>query len=118
MKPVRSWDECYDFLKARDEEVRSLWRSVMDPDYNPLMHLPKMVRFQIMTYLSIMWCMVFTAWTGLIVTLGPSIAIHMILLIGVFFTGHIFKKYNRFQTHRDLYKDADGCAKYDDIWGG
>ena len=97
--------------------VKSMWSSVMDPDKNPLSHLPKMVRFQIMTYLAVMWCMIFSVATGLYSTLGPSLIIHVLFLIGVFFTFKTFRD-NRPVTHRDKYRDTDGGAKYDDIWGG
>ena len=97
--------------------ITSMWNSVMDADKNPLMGLPKMVRFQIMTYLAVMWCMIFTVWTGWLMTLGPSIFAHLIILVGIFFTNKVFKD-SRYLTHRDKYKDTDGCAKYDDIWGG
>lgn len=97
--------------------IKSLWASVMDPDHNPLMGLSKMTQFQIMTYLSVMWCMIFTVWTGWLYLLGPSAILHVLILIGIFFTHSIFKN-NRPVTHRDLYKDTDGGVKYDDIWGG
>ena len=98
--------------------ITSMWNSVMDADKNPLMGLPKMVRFQIMTYLAIMWCMIFTVYTGWLMTLGPSIFAHLIILVGIFFTHKIFKDSSRITTHRDLYKDKDGRDRYDDIWGG
>ena len=97
--------------------IKNMWNSVMDADKNPLMSLPKMVRFQMMTYLAIMWCMVFTVWTGWLMTLGPSIFAHMLFLVGIFFTDRIFRNARK-KTHRDMYKDKDGGVKYDDIWGG
>ena len=48
--------------------------------------------------------------------LGPSIVAHVLILIGLFFTLKTFTD-NKI-THRDLYKDKDGGARYDDIWGG
>ena len=54
----------------------------MDEDSNPLIHLPKMIRFQLMLYLSIMWCFIFSVWTGWMVLFGPSIFIHVVILIG------------------------------------
>ena len=96
--------------------VKSMWSSVMDPEQNPLSHLPKMVRFQIMTYLAVMWCMIFSVATGLYSTLGPSLIIHVLFLIGVFFTIKTFRD-NPPITHRDKFKDVDGCVKYDDMWG-
>lgn len=98
--------------------IKNLWVSVMDPDHNPLMGLSKMTQFQIMTYLSIMWCMIFTVWTGWLYLLGPSAILHVLILIGIFFTHSIFKSNRRVASPRDLYKDTDGCVKYDDLWGG
>ena len=97
--------------------IKEMWNSVMDADKNPLMRLPKTVRFQLMTYLSVMWCMIFTVWTGWLMTLGPSIFAHLIILVGIFYTHKIFKDSTK-MTHRDQYKDSDGGVKYDDIWGG
>lgn len=97
--------------------IKEMWNSVMDANKNPLMRLPTMVRFQIMTYLAIMWCMIFTVYTGWLMTLGPSIFAHLVILVGIFFTHKIFKDSSSI-THRDLYKDKDGGARYDDIWGG
>ena len=96
--------------------LKNTWKLLMDEDTNPLIHLPKMIRFQLMLYLSIMWCFIFSIWTGWMVLFVPSIFIHAIILIGIFFTSSIFE--HRKKTHRDLYKDTDGCVRYDDLWGG
>ncbi len=56
----------------------------MDEDSNPLIHLPKIIRFQLMLYLSIMWCFIFSVWTGWMVLFGPSIFIHVVILIGIY----------------------------------
>ena len=82
--------------------VKSMWSSVMDPEKTPLRHLPKMVRFQIMTYLAVMWCMIFSVSTGLYTILGPSLIIHVLFLIGVFFTFKTFRD-NRPITPRDKF---------------
>ncbi len=53
--------------------------------------------------------------------IGPSMAAHSILLIGIFFTADIFRRSDKGGNldHRSKYKDlSDGCARYDDIWGG
>lgn len=70
--------------------VRYLYNLVMDPNRNPLQALPKMVRFQYMVILAYMWSAVFSIYIGTIALLGPSIAAHTILLIGVFFTADVF----------------------------
>ena len=44
--------------------IRDAWDSVMNAEYNPLRNLPKTYKFQVMTYLSVMWCIIFSLWTG------------------------------------------------------
>ena len=63
----------------------------MDPNINPLRALPKYVRFQIMTVLSIMWTTIFTIWSGVTYLFGPSVLVHMLLALGVVFTAEIFR---------------------------
>lgn len=72
--------------------IKSLYRVLMDPEINPLSALPRMVRFQIMVVLAYMWSVVFSLYIGMIALVGPSIAVHTILLIGVFFTADIFRR--------------------------
>ena len=100
--------------------IRSLYNLVMDPERNPLQALPKMVRFQYMVVLAYMWSVVFSIYIGTIAYLGPSIAAHTILLVGVFFTADIFRRARkRSLSYDELFKDpADGAAMYDDVWGG
>ncbi len=75
--------------------VKSLYDLVMNPDRNPLQALPKMVRFQFMVVLAYMWSVVFAVYVGMIALVGPSIVVHTILLIGVFFTADIFRRARR-----------------------
>jgi len=94
---------------------------VMDPESNGLARLPKIVRFQMMVVLALMWSVVFSIWIGAISMIGPSMAAHAVLLIGVFFTADVFRRSQSHSVldHRRLYRDErDGCAKYDDLWGG
>lgn len=72
--------------------IGTAYAAVMDPERNPLWTLPKMVRFQYMTVLAYMWSLVFCMYIGAIALIGPSIAVHTILLIGVFFTADIFRR--------------------------
>ena len=94
---------------------------IMNPETNGLFRLPKIVRFQLMTVLALMWSVIFSVWIGAVSMIGPSMAAHSILLIGVFFTADIFRRSEKGRNldHRSKYKDlSDGCARYDDIWGG
>ena len=100
---------------------RRAYSVVMDPDANGLSKLPKIVKFQLMTVLSLMWSVVFCVWIRAVTMIGPSWAAHAILLVGVFFTADIFRRSGRQSSvdHRSKFKDHnDGCARYDDIWGG
>ena len=100
--------------------LRSAYTSIMDPDFNSLSALPKIVRFQLMTLLSLMWSVIFCSWMGLVSMIGVSMAAHSILLLGIFFTADIFRRSEPVPStdHRAKYRDPnDGCARYDDIWG-
>ena len=99
--------------------VKDLYNLIMDPERNPLQALPKMVRFQYMVILAYMWSVVFSIYLGTVAVLGPSIAAHTILLIGVFFTADIFRRArDRSLSYDELFKDpADGTATYDDVRG-
>lgn len=99
--------------------IRQLYDLVMDPERNPLQALPKMVRFQFMVVLAYLWSVVFSIYVGAIMLVGPSIAVHTILLIGVFFTADIFRRARkRSLSHDELLRDAqDGGATDDDAWG-
>ena len=100
--------------------IKKSYGMIMNPDINPLRTLPKIVRFRLMAILALMWCSVFTIWTGWITLYGPSVAAHLVLLLGVFFTADVFRN-SRTQamSHRDAMKNPrDGTALYDDIWGG
>ena len=66
------------------------YRLVMDPSENPLRNLPSMVRFHYMLLLSYMWSAIFALWVGYTWLMGPSLIVHTVLLIGVFFTAEIF----------------------------
>ena len=100
--------------------IRQSYKIIMDPDTNPLRTLPKIVQFRLMAILAFMWCSVFTIWTGWIALYGPSVAAHLVLLLGVFFTADVFRRAGqRTGNHRDAMKNPrDGTVLHDDIWGG
>jgi len=70
----------------------NLYSIVMNSSLNPLRKLPKSVRFQIMVLLSWMWSVVFSLWVGSVLAFGASISVHMILLVGIFFTAEAFRR--------------------------
>jgi len=72
--------------------LRDAYGLVMDPDRNPLSGLPKATRFQLMLVLAYMWTSIFMVWVGQIALIGPSVAVHTVLILGVFFTAEIFRR--------------------------
>ena len=99
--------------------MANAWQVVMDPERNPLRKLPRMVTFQLMTVLAWMWCTVFSLWIGAMWLLGPSMVVHTVLLVGVFFTAAIFQQADRrARSYDETFKDpADGCTLHADVWG-
>jgi hypothetical protein len=66
-----------------------------------------------------MWSAVFSIYIGAIALFGPSIAVHTILLLGVFFTADVFRRARaRALGYDELFRSpVDGTAMYDDVWG-
>ena len=95
----------------------SLYRSVMNSDENPLKDLPSAQRFQIMTYLSVMWTTVFCLGTGAWFLYGTIILAHLAITLGIVITAWTFHSANEKLTYRDFPRQ-DGSARYDDVWGG
>ena len=100
--------------------LKKAYRIVMDENINPLSALPRTVRFQFMSVLAFMWSTIFTIWVGSIWIFGPTVAIHMLVLIGVMFTADIFRRAGqRTMSYDETFRDPrDGCARHDDVWGG
>ena len=100
---------------------RQTYNLIMDDERNPFNRLPKLVRFRFMLILSYMWSAVFSIWIGSMFSLWPMIVGHTAVIVAIFFTADIFK-FARGESSRDyryLFKDPrDGCARYDDLWGG
>ena len=47
------------------KQIRTrIWDPLMDPNTNPLMVLPSLARYQIMTVLAMMWSFIFCAMAG------------------------------------------------------
>jgi hypothetical protein len=76
-----------------------MYRLVMDSDKNPLSTLPPAQRFQFMTYLGLMWTVVFCTAFGFVIT------------------GLTFRSAQKNGGYRDHPRE-DGTARYDDVWGG
>ncbi len=72
--------------------LQTLWNSIMDPDKNALMRLPRVVRFQLMIVLSIVWSAIFCVSAGILVWFPGYVLAHVVLaLIGIFGTGWLFR---------------------------
>lgn len=97
--------------------MTSMYRSVMDPDVNPLRTLPPAQRFQVMVYLSLMWTAIFCASAGAWTWYGHLMAAHVLFALGFLVTGWTFHKARTVTTYRDHPRE-DGTARYDDVWGG
>lgn len=79
--------------------LRTVFETVMDPSKNALSKIPKVVRFQLMATLALLWSMIFCVSAGLLVWLPGYIAVHLVLLaIGVFGTGWTFQRAQKLRT--------------------
>lgn len=98
--------------------MRQFYDLVMDPQRNPLRHVPPAQRFQAMLLLSVMWTTIFTAAIGIWTVYGELLAAHLLVLTGIAITAHAFRGgAARQATYRDFPRE-DGSARYDDVWGG
>ena len=96
--------------------MREPYEFVMDENKNPLQRLPKLQRFQIMVVLSLMWSTIFSVAIGSWLWWGELVIGHVAVAIGILLTSMTFGAVRK-QTHRDMYRESDGTARYDDIWG-
>ena len=72
--------------------MRKIWNSLMSSKRNPLMVLPKAVRFQVMCILSVMWSAIFATICGIFLWYPGLVLLHVVLLFfGIFGTKFIFK---------------------------
>lgn len=97
--------------------MRSLYRTIMDSEANPLKDLPAAQRFQIMLFLSVMWTVIFCTAAGAWMWSGELLLLHLLVAAGFTLTGLTFRAAKRTGTYRDQ-PVADGTARYDDVWGG
>ena len=75
---------------------RVSWNAVMDPKLNPLMTLPKTVRFHVMMVISFIWSCIFCISTGMLIWAPGFILFHVaILFVGIFATDWIFRTARR-----------------------
>ena len=74
-----------------------LYKSIMDPEVNPLRFLPPAQRFQVMTYLGLLWTVLFCAGADAWMWMGQLIVFHL-LAAGLIATGLTFRAAERVQT--------------------
>lgn len=73
--------------------LKSAFDAVMDPYKNALSTIPKVVRFQLMATLALLWSVIFCVSAGLLVWLPGYVAVHLVLLlVGIFGTSWIFQR--------------------------
>ena len=76
--------------------LTTCWDAVLNEDRNPLARLPKIVRFQIMAILALMWTVVFCARAALFMWFPHFAFAHGSLLLPVIFgTSSVFRLHSR-----------------------
>ena len=75
--------------------MRDTYAVIMDESKNPLQGLPKAQRFQIMTFLSVMWSSLFCLAIGSYAYWGELVVGHVAVAAGVILTGLTFRQVNK-----------------------
>ena len=77
--------------------LKTTFETVMNPYKNALSKIPKIVRFQLMVTLALLWSIIFCVSAGLLVWLPGYVAVHLMLLtIGIFGTGWTFRRAQKY----------------------
>ncbi len=98
-----------DIQKGRRVAMVKLYYLVMDSRHNPLSHIPDTnTRHLVMQLLAWMWCIVFSMWMSSILVFGVSVAIHSILLAGIFVTVGVFETAKRKPVYFGGFGRANG----------
>ena len=99
--------------------LKHMFQLIMDDKVNPLRRLPVATRFQLMTALAYMWCTIFCTIIGSYAFFGMSVALHVLVLVGISVTAYFFRNAESGRlVHVKSYRDVkDVGTKYDDIWG-
>ena len=93
-----------------------MYLEIMDSNVNSLKQLPAAQRSQIMAYLSMMWTTIFCIGTGTWIWYGHLVIAHVGVAFGAAVTSWTFLTVRNVRTYRN-YPEADGTARYDDVWG-
>ena len=98
-----------DIQNGRRIAMIKLYHLVMDSEHNPLSHIPDTnTRHLVMQVLAWMWCIVFSMWMSSILVFGVSVAIHSILLAGIFVTVGVFETAKRKPVYFGGFGRANG----------
>jgi hypothetical protein len=94
--PVQTNDKPSKHVLENVKMVKAAWDTVMNPEQNPLLQLPKVVRFQLMAVLAFMWSCIFCISAAMFMWIPEFVFGHvLLLLIGIFGTGYIFRVQNQ-----------------------
>ena len=77
------------------EKYSEPYTLVMNEERNPLKALPKVLRFQIMVFLSVMWSTVFSLAIGSWLWWGELVIGHVAIVLGVLITSLTFREARR-----------------------
>ena len=83
--------------------MRDTYAVIMDESKNPLQGLPKAQRFQIMTFLSVMWSSLFCLAIGSYAYWGELVVGHVAVAAGVVLTGLTFRQVNKQRRRNGEY---------------
>ena len=83
--------------------MRDTYAVIMDESKNPLQGLPKAQRFQIMTFLSVMWSSLFCLAIGSYAYWGELVVGHVAVAAGVVLTGLTFRQVNKQRRRNGQY---------------
>ena len=100
--------------------MREVYEVLVNPELNPLRGLPKNVCFQLTLALTLIWSIIFSVCSGMVALVGPSMTVHVLLMLGVYATAVVFRRANCKNSvdHHAKYRDpSNGCARYDNLWG-
>ena len=76
-------------------DTQTAYESIMNEEKNPLRRLPKVLRFQLMVVLSIMWTTIFSLAIGSWFWWGELVVGHVAVALGMLITGITFRQAGR-----------------------
>jgi len=77
------------------------FRSLLDPNRNPLRHAPALVRYSATIVLASFWCLAFGMYFGDIQNIGYNMMGHTAVISMAFVTWAVFKQFNRIYGPRE-----------------